>query len=151
MLSISKPVPSLLRIRRGFPTHLRTGQYLRMCTNRLLHGTILKRCKLSYPKQSAEHRNLKTARKAYFVICYSAETATANSVTIRTQLTKIYAISFVLTTRWITEANVPEHTMSEQMLLNRLLCLSYTEWQSFLNRTKKPLPSFLPKRPTRNC
>ena len=55
------------------------------------------------------------------------------------------SISFVLTTRWITEANVPEDTMSEQMLLNRLLCLSYTEWRSFLNRTKKTLPSFSPK------
>ena len=151
MLSISKPVPSHLRTKQGFPTLLRTGQYLRMCTNRLLHGTILKRCKLSYPKQSAEHRNLKTARKAYFVICCSAVTVTVSSVTIRTQSIRISITSYVQTTRWITEANVPADTMSERMPLNRWLCLNCAEWQNFSNRMKKPLPNFLPKRPTRNC
>ena len=73
----SKPFKNKTR----FPNSPEIGQYLRMFTNRLLHETTLKRYKRSYPKQSAEHRNLKTARKAYFVICYSAETATASSVT----------------------------------------------------------------------
>lgn len=63
---------------------------------------------------------------------------------------KISITSYVQTTRWITEVSAPADTMSEQMLLSRLLCLSFTEWRNSLNRTKKPLPSFLPKRLTRN-
>lgn len=63
---------------------------------------------------------------------------------------KISITSYVQTTRWITEVSAPADTMSEQMLLSRLLCLSFTEWRNSLNRTKKPLPSCLPKRLTRN-
>ncbi len=49
---------------------------------------------------------------------------------------KISITSYVQTTRWITEVSAPADTMSEQMLLSRLLCLSFTEWRNSLNRTK---------------
>ena len=42
-----------------------------------------------------------------------------SSVIIQIQSTKIYTISYVLTTRWITEVTAPADTMSEQMLLSR--------------------------------
>ena len=39
---------------------------------------------------------------------------------------KISITSYVQTTRWITEVSAPADTMSEQMLLSRLLCLGFT-------------------------
>ena len=103
-------------------------------------------------KNKAQSTEAKERRKkAYFVICCSAVTATVNSVTIRTRSIRISITSYVQTTRLITVEIVPVDIMSEQMLLSRLLCLNFAEWRNSSNRTKKPLPSFSPKRPTRNC
>ena len=81
---------------------------------------------------------------------FEEENLILSSVIIQIQSTKIYTISYVLTTRWITEVTAPADTMSEQTLLSRWLCLNFTEWRNSLNRTKNPLPSFLPKRPIKS-
>ena len=114
-----------------------------------LYGLIIARCSRSrhtFPKTVLFHQ--------FFSFLCGILTTSVTMISygiIRTQSIRISIISYVQTTRWIIVANVPADTMSEQMLLSRLLCLSFTEWQNFSNRTKKPLPSFLPKRPTRNC
>ena len=74
----------------------------------------------------------KTARKAYFVICCSAVIVTVSSVIIQIQSIRISITSYVQTTRWITEVNVPADTMSERTPLNRWLCLNCGEWQNSL-------------------
>lgn len=116
----SKPIPNRLKAKPVFQMQRKTRRHSKVFTSQLLTGKPLSRCGKLSAKLNAVHRNRRMPKRICFAICYAVLTVTASFGHTSIQLTRIFNISVVQTTRRTPEETVKHGIISVPMQSRRL-------------------------------